>query len=108
MSATTAEQRVLVGRPDAADVPEIGNLLLTARDGRPVYVRDVATSCSPPSPNETRVWTRSRRPTAASSAYPAVALAIAKRAGTNAVVVADAIVTRLDACAEQLSPTTSR
>ena len=31
------------GRPDPAGVPDIGLLLVTTRDGRPVYVRDVAT-----------------------------------------------------------------
>ena len=37
-------------------VPDIGLLLLTTRDGRPVYVRDVAPVVIGPSPQESRVW----------------------------------------------------
>ena len=36
------EQPTLVAGQTLQTLPEIGNLLLTARDGRPVYVRDVA------------------------------------------------------------------
>ncbi|MBB5221870.1 multidrug efflux pump subunit AcrB [Amaricoccus macauensis] len=71
---------------------EIGNLLITTRDGRPVYVRDVADVgfaiesgtrlVSTLAPGEDRV--------------PAITLAVAKRAGANAVTVAEAILTRVD------------
>ena len=37
-------------------VPDIGLLLLTTRDGRPVYVRDVAKVVIGPSTAESRVW----------------------------------------------------
>jgi multidrug efflux pump subunit AcrB len=35
-------QRAIVAGQTLQELPQIGNLLLTARDGRPVYVRDVA------------------------------------------------------------------
>lgn len=81
----------------------IGNLLLTARDGRPVYVRDVAHVSLVTSPRETRVTDI----TPASGGLlrrPAVTLAIAKRAGTNAVVIADDIVRQLDVMRGQIFP----
>jgi multidrug efflux pump subunit AcrB len=73
---------------------EIGNILLTARDGRPVYVRDVADIVFAMSPNETIV---SDIPIteAGPVELPAVSIAIAKRAGTNAVEIAEKIIQRL-------------
>jgi len=76
--------------------PEIGNLLLTTRDGRPVYVRDVATVSLVTDTAETRVGTV-RRTDGDWTAAPSVSLAVAKRPGTNAVVIAEEIVHRLEA-----------
>ena len=39
-----------------AGMPDIGLLLVTTRDNRPVYVRDVASVVIGPSPQEHRVW----------------------------------------------------
>ena len=70
-------------------------LLLTTRDGRPVYVRDVAQVVIGPSTAESRVWNLT--PGAQGWDHlPAVSLALAKRAGANAVVVAKAILERVD------------
>ncbi|MDP2621064.1 MAG: efflux RND transporter permease subunit [Hyphomicrobiales bacterium] len=74
---------------------EIGNLLLTARDGRPVYVRDVARIVFGTAPNETIV-TDMRKTDEGLTRTPAVSVAIAKRAGTNAVVIAEKIIHRLE------------
>ena len=61
---------------------EIGNLLLTTRDGRPVYVRDVADVVARDRAERDAGSTdRRARRRQASSAMPAVSLAIAKRAG---------------------------
>ena len=38
-------------------VPDIGLLLITTRDGRPVYVRDVAQVVVGGAPVDHRVWT---------------------------------------------------
>ena len=75
-------------------VPDIGLLLLATRDGRPVYVRDVARVVVGPGSNEARVWSIARGPDGPVRA-PAATLALAKRAGANAVVVSQAIVDRL-------------
>jgi len=97
------EQRVLVGGQTLQTLSEIGNLLLTARDGRPVYVRDVANVVLATDPNETRV-SEITKTVGGLERAPAVSLAIAKRPGTNAVVIADDIVKRLDAVRGQIFP----
>src|SRR5690606_16957718 len=58
-------------------LPEIGNLLLTARDGRPVYVRDVADMVLATTPAESSVMDI-RRAGEGLERAPAVSLAIAK------------------------------
>ena len=74
---------------------EIGNILITARDGRPVYVRDVARIVLVGDSNETRVNSIAKTESGVTS-VPAVSLAIAKRPGTNAVVISEHIVQRLE------------
>ncbi len=86
-----------------AGVPDIGSLLVSTRDNRPVYVRDVANVVVGPSPLEQRVWT-DQTATGTWSRTPAVTLALAKRAGANAVVVAKALLDRLDSLQGRLVP----
>lgn len=90
------EQRSLVAGQTLQQLADIGNLVLTARDGRPVYVRDVADIVLATSPNETRVSTVERSADGLVR-VPTVSLALAKRPGTNAVVIAEAITERLEA-----------
>ncbi len=82
---------------------EIGNLLLTARDGRPVYVRDVATIDFATDTTEALVSTL-RKQGETVERVPSVTLAIAKRAGSNAVVVAEAILERVEGLEGRLIP----
>jgi len=98
----TQQRRLAVGQT-LQTASEIGNLLLTARDGRPVYVRDVAKVELAGDSNETRV-TDVRKTQSGLERRPAVSLAIAKRAGTNAVAIADSIVHRLDQVRGQIFP----
>ena len=83
-------------------VPDIGLLLVTTRDGRPVYVRDLAKIVIGPSPAEHHAWSMARNDHW--TAVPAVTIAFAKRAGANAVVVSDALVKRADALKGALVP----
>ena len=97
--------RDVVAGQTLAGIPDIGLLLLTTRDGRPVYVRDVATVTIGPSPAERRVWSFTRA--AGKEAFtrtPAVSLAVAKRAGANAVVVAEAVRARVASLQGALVP----
>lgn len=100
-------QRAIVAGQTLQGLPAIGNLLLTARDGRPVYVRDVADIALSTAPAERRVSDIRRGPDGLDRA-PAVSLAIAKRPGTNAVIIAEEIVHRLDQARGGSSRRTSR
>jgi multidrug efflux pump subunit AcrB len=77
-------------------IPDIGLLLVTTRDGRPVYVRDLATVVIGPSPAEHHVWSLRRAGKDGWSTAPAVSIAFAKRHGANAVVVAEQLIKRTD------------
>ncbi len=64
-------------------------------------MRDLAKIVIGPSPAEHHVWSMAG---AQGAAVPAVTVAFAKRAGANAVVVADALVSRADALKGTLIP----
>ena len=85
-------------------VPDIGLLLITSRDGRPVYVKDVASVIIGPSTIEHRVWNDSRSDKEQWARTPAVSVALAKRAGANAVVVSEDIARHLEALKARLIP----
>ena len=94
-------------------VPDIGLLLVTTRDGRPVYVRDVAKIVIGGAPLDQRVWAFTPDTAAIGgkadggstwARAPAVTLAFAKRAGANAVVVSQAILDRVDSLKGRLIP----
>ena len=87
-----------------AGIPDIGMLLVTTRDGRPVYVRDVAKVVIGPSPQEHRVWFEQPEKGGKWDRVPAVSVAFAKRAGTNAVVVAEQLLNRLQTVEGRLVP----
>ncbi|MCW5745702.1 MAG: efflux RND transporter permease subunit, partial [Alphaproteobacteria bacterium] len=85
-------------------VPDIGLLLVTTRNNRPVYVRDVASVVIGPSPQEHRVWSDAPGADRTWHRTPAVSLAVAKRAGANAVVVSEQLLRRLDNVKGRLIP----
>ena len=77
-------------------VPDIGLLLITSRDGRPVYIKDVADIVVGSRPEESRAWHIAKDEAGTLHRKPAVTLALAKRKGANAVAVADALLQRLE------------
>ncbi len=85
-------------------VPDIGLLLLTTRDGRPVYVKDVADVTVGAAEPEHRAWTIVRLPNGQLQRRPAVTIAVAKRKGANAVVVAADVMRRLNAVKGRVVP----
>ena len=97
------EQRAIVAGQTLQALPQIGNILLTARDGRPVYVRDVASVVLATRPAENRVTDIRKRANGLERA-PAVSLAIAKRPGTNAVTISEEILHRLEQVRGQIFP----
>ncbi|KFE36973.1 efflux RND transporter permease subunit [Thioclava atlantica] len=74
---------------------QIAGLLLTTRDNRPVYVADVAKVSYVPDAADHIVSNVERNADGKVVRTPAVTLAIAKRAGSNAVVVAEQILHRV-------------
>jgi len=85
-------------------VPDIGLLLITAHDGRPVYVKDIADVVVGASPVEHRAWHIEPAAGQGLSVSPAVSLALAKREGANAVTIAEAVIERLALIQGQLVP----
>ncbi|MCO6180392.1 efflux RND transporter permease subunit [Ciceribacter sp. RN22] len=83
---------------------DIGNLLLTTRDNRPVYVRDVADVSFVTDTAEARASTVTRGENGELKRVPAVTLAIAKRAGANAVLVSEEILHRVEELKGTLIP----
>ena len=82
---------------------DIANILITARDSRPVYVRDVADVIIAQDAREVRandVTLVGGKPVS----VPAVSLALAKRPGTNAVIISERITERLHELEGHLIP----
>ncbi len=100
------EQLALVAGETLQAPAEIANLLLTTRDNRPVYVRDVADVSFVPDTSDRIVSNVERGEDGEIVRTPAVTLALAKRAGANAVVVAEEILHRVERLKEDLIPET--
>jgi len=87
---------------DARDVEE---LVVGVRADRPVFLRDVADVRDGPPPATRYVWhgmaARDGRPAAE---YPAVTLTVTKKAGVNAIDVADAVTRRVEALRNTVIP----
>ncbi|MCC4243946.1 efflux RND transporter permease subunit [Stappia indica] len=96
----TAREVTLVAGETLASPDEIGNLVLTTRDGRPVYVRDVADIAFISESDAISSMYQSGE----AGRMPAVTLAVAKRAGANAVTVAEAVLARVEALEGTLVP----
>ncbi len=97
------EQVDLVAGQTLTAPSEVAGLLLTARDGRPVYVADVADVAYVGDTSE-QIVANVQRDGDALHRSPAVTLAIAKRAGANAVVVAEKILERVQELEGELIP----
>ena len=97
------EQINLVAGETLRTPEEIGNLLLTTRDNRPVYVRDVADVYFADDGAGILVSTVERKE-GRITRLPSVTLAVAKRAGSNAVNVAEAVLHRVELLEGSLIP----
>ncbi|MFA7429461.1 MAG: efflux RND transporter permease subunit [Rhodospirillaceae bacterium] len=85
-------------------VGDIGNLLITTADGRPVYVKDVANVVVGARPDDLRAWNVEAVEGGDVRVAPAVSIALAKRKGANAVLVAEQILERLHTLQGRLIP----
>jgi len=76
-------------------IADIGQLLITSLDGRPVYVKDVADIVIGTRNEDSRAWHFVPGDTDETNIKPAVSIAFAKRQGTNAVTVAENLLQRM-------------
>ena len=86
---------VVVGQ-SLSGIPDIGLLLLTTRDGRPVYVKDVADVRMGAEQVENYTFTWVPDGAGVLDRLPAISIALAKRKGANAVDVAKDILHRVE------------
>ncbi|MFB0612498.1 efflux RND transporter permease subunit [Aurantiacibacter poecillastricola] len=92
-----------------ASAEEVGAIQVRSISGAPVFLRDVAAVEEAPTDRQSRAWRWARTETGGEGEgdwfmAPAVSLAIAKRAGANAVDVSDAVVERVRALEGELIP----
>ena len=97
------EQIDLVAGETLIAPAEVANLLLTTRDARPVYVADVAQVEFIPDMSD-MIVANVTRDDGGITRTPAVTLAVAKRAGANAVTVAEAVLRQVEALHGTLIP----
>ncbi|HYD65859.1 efflux RND transporter permease subunit [Azospirillum sp.] len=83
---------------------DIGLLLVTTRDGRPIYVKDVANVVVGARPDESKAWHLVPDGKGGMIRVPAVTLAVAKRAGANAVTISERVLERVHAIAAHELP----
>ena len=100
------EQIDLVAGETLTAPAQVANLLLTTRDGRPVYVADVAQVEFVSDTSDQIVSHLTRAEDGSITRAPAVTLAVAKRAGANAVVVAEQVMHRVESLEGSLIPET--
>lgn len=91
------------------DAGEVGNVVVDARNDRPVFLRDVATVTAGPAADDVRSFFAFGPATAEASqragvAESAVTIAIARQKGTNGVEVADAVLTKLQSVEREALP----
>ncbi|HLD95026.1 MAG TPA: efflux RND transporter permease subunit [Alphaproteobacteria bacterium] len=88
----------------AQNSEEIGQLLVSTFDGRPVYLKDVADIKMDGKPLEHRVIHMVKDLKGDVKSLPALSIAFSKRAGSNAVVVAKEMESRLEILKDTLLP----
>ena len=85
--------------PYLRDARDVGELVVAVREGRPVFLQDVAAVRDGALPPARYVWYANRQGEA-----PAVTIAITKKPGENAIAVADAVMERVGALGNALVP----
>ena len=81
--------------PFLAQASDAAELVVAVHDARPVFLRDVADVVDGPLPASKYVWYGESQ-AAGGASYPAVTLSITKKAGENAIDVANAVMKRVD------------
>ena len=80
--------------PYLTDAREVADLVVQVRDGRPVFLKDVAEVSEGPLPAQRYVW-HGKSEAQGGGEFPAVTLSITKKTGENAIDVANAVMARV-------------
>ncbi|HMO48436.1 MAG TPA: efflux RND transporter permease subunit [Rubrivivax sp.] len=88
--------------PFLQDAREVAELIVGVRDGKPVFVQDVAAVSDGPLPAQRYVWHGIAGKDGGE--FPAVTISITKKPGENAIDVADALMQRVDALRNTVIP----
>lgn len=90
---------------------EVATLMVGVQENRPVYLRDIAAVADGPEEVSgythigfSDAWRAENDPRESSGTRPAVTLALAKKRGTNAVVVAENVLARLETLKQDVIP----
>jgi multidrug efflux pump subunit AcrB len=86
--------------PFLRDAEDVGELMVGVHAGKPVFLRDVATLRDGPPPASRYVW----HGLPGGQSHPAVTLAITKKAGENAIDVANAVMARVEGLRNTVIP----
>ncbi|RUP24505.1 MAG: efflux RND transporter permease subunit, partial [Curvibacter sp.] len=87
---------LLEAGPFLGSVSEVAELVVAVREGRPVFLRDVADLRDGAPPPARLVWHGTAgQGSVPAGEYPAVTLAITKKPGENAIDVANGVMTRV-------------
>ncbi len=90
-----------------SSVKDVGNVVLGAPNGRPVFLKDVASIEDGPAEVDASshfAFGPAKQHPAFRGEAPAVTIAIAKKSGTNAVVVANAVLAKLETLKREAIP----
>ncbi|MBH2018729.1 MAG: efflux RND transporter permease subunit [Burkholderiales bacterium] len=80
--------------PYLSQASEVADLMVSVREGRPVFLKDVATVRDGPLPASRYVW-HGLSAQSGGGEYAAVTLAVTKKPGENAIDVANAVMARV-------------
>ena len=86
------------------DARQVGDLVVSVNQGKPVFLRDVATISQGESETKTAVSHTQRLSEDSFTTHPAVTIAVAKQKGTNGVDVARALLAELETMKGSLIP----
>ncbi len=92
--------------PFLKDAHDVAELVVGVRDGKPIFLQDVATIRDGPLPPSRYVWQGVAGKDGGE--YPAVTIAITKKPGENAIDVANAVMRRVEMLRNTVDPARRR
>ncbi|CAM4182953.1 Multidrug transporter AcrB [Novosphingobium lubricantis] len=95
---------LVVAGQSLRDARELAALTVRSASGAPVLLSDVARVEQAPTQDQARAWRWARAADGTWTMAPAVSLAVAKRAGANAVAVSQQVVARVESLRGALIP----